>query len=350
MDSRQDEVLDAAAGLHDLINGYWRSQVLCTAARLGVPDLLAGGPLTLGEMAVECGLPCANLARLMRALVGLGVCTVGEEGYRTTALGRALETGAAGGAHERALVTAELFYPMWADLTDCLCRGGSAVEIRSAGSPIDLPGPQSRSVLFDQAMEDLGEQDAERIAAEHPLPAGAVVVDVGGRADALLAELLHTHPDCRGVLYDLPGATERARSSLAELGLAGRTNVAEGDFLVDVPSGGDVYLLSFVLHAWDDDRATALLRAVRRAMKPGALLLVVEQMLPGDDGGAAIDGLRDLHLLVTTGGRERSEAEYAELLASAGLRPTGTRAVDDGRAVLEARPVSWPGFGAPVAD
>ena len=106
MTSRQDGVLDAAAGLHDLLNGYWRSQVVCTAARLGVADLLAGGPLTLGEMAVECGVPCSNLARLMRALVGIGVCTVGEEGYRTTALGRAMEAGAAGGAYERALVTA----------------------------------------------------------------------------------------------------------------------------------------------------------------------------------------------------------------------------------------------------
>lgn len=340
MTSRQDEVLDAAAGLHDLLNGYWRSQVLCTAARLGIADLLAGGPLTLGEMAVECGVPRSNLARLLRALVGIGVCTVGEEGYRTTALGRAFEAGAAGGAHERALVTAEFFYPMWTHLADCLCRGGSAVDVQTGWSAVELPGgPDVLSTLFDRPAQDLTEPEAKRIAATCELPDRAVIVDVGGSSDALLAEMLRAHPDVRGVLYDLPGGTERARSPLSDAGVAERTDVAEGDFLSEVPSGGDVYLLSFVLHAWDDEHAAALLRAVRRAMHTGSRLLVVEQMLPADGAeGAELASLHDLHMLVTTGGRERTEAEYVELLATAGLRCTG--AVDTGGpgGVLEARP------------
>ena len=305
MTSRQDELLDAAAGLHDLINGYWRSQVLCTAARLGVADLLAGGPLTIEEMTAECGVPRANLARLMRALVDLGVCTSGAEGYRTTALGRAFEAGAAGGAHERALVTAELFYPMWAELTDCLFRDGSAAEVRAGRPVVDVPGiPPGLSMLFDLAPDDLTEAEARRIASAYPLADGAVVVDIGGSSDALLAELLRAQPHCRAVLYDLPGATDRARMALDGAGLGGRAGVTEGDFLTEVPEGGDVYLLSFVLHAWDDAHAMTLLRATRRAMHPRARLLVVEEMLPPDEGacgGAA--GLHDLHMLVTTGGR-----------------------------------------------
>ncbi len=351
MTSRQDEVLDAAAGLHDLIDGYRRTQVLCTAARLGVADLLAGGPLTLGEMAAEYGMPCAWLGRLMRALVGLGVCTSGEEGYRTTALGRALEAGAPGGAHDRALGTAELFYPMWADLTDCLFRGGSAVQLRSGRAPIELPGgADGLASLFDRAMEDLSEPEARYVASVTELPEGSVLVDVGGSADPLLVELLHAHPDCRAVLYDLPGATDRARSALAEAGLGARTDVAEGDFLVDVPAGGDVYLLSFVLHAWDDDRATALLGAVRRAMHPNARLLVIEQLLPGDDEHAEYASMQDLHMLVTTGGRERTEADHASLLATAGLRHTGTVAVGARSSLVEARPTCWSGFGADASQ
>ena len=337
MTSRQDGVLDAAAGLHDLLDGYWRTQVVCTAARLGVADLLAGGPLTLGEMAVECGVPCSNLARLMRALVGIGVCTVGEEGYRTTALGRAMEAGAAGGAYERALVTAEVYYPMWAELTDCLCRGGSAVEMRPAGEL--TAGPDFLTALVDRTAEDLTESEAERVAASYELPARAVLVDVGGRSDALLAEMLQAHPDCRGVLYDLPGGTERARSSLADAGLAARTDVAEGDFLTEVPGGGDVYLLSFVLHTWDDDHAVALLRSVRAAMHPGARLLIVEQPLPVEGEDVEVASLHDLHMLVTTGGRERTENEYVALLGAAGLGWTGSLDTGGRNGVIEARPI-----------
>lgn len=337
MTSRQEELLDAAAGLHDLINGYWRSQVLCTAARLGVADLLAGGPLTLPEMAAECGVPRSNLGRLMRALVGLGVCTVGEEGYRTTALGRALEAGAAGGAHEWALVTAEVYYPMWAELTDCLCRDSSADDLRPRG---EVSGSHDvLSVLFDRTAEDLTEPEAKRVAATYDLPERAVLVDVGGRSDALLAEMLRAHPDCRGVLYDLPGETDRARSALTDAGLAVRTDVAEGDFLTDVPGGGDVYLLSFVLHAWDDEHAATLLRAVRTAMHPGARLLVVERLLPVEGDDAALASLQDLHMLVTTGGRERSGDEYVALLTSAGLRYTGSVDTGGSHAVVEARPI-----------
>ena len=341
MTSRQDEVSDAAAGLHDLLNGYWRSQVLCTAARLGVADLLAGGPLTLGEMAAECGVPGSNLGRLMRALVGLGVCTVGEEGFRTTALGRALEAGAAGGAHERALATAEVYYPMWAELTDCLCRGGSAVDLRAERRTGELPGGHDLpSILFDRPADELSEPEAKRVAATYDVPARAVLVDVGGSSDALLAEMLRAHPDCRGVLYDLPGGTDCARSSLADAGLAARTDVAEGDFLTEVPGGGDVYLLSFVLHAWDDDHAAVLLRAVRSAMHPAARLLVVERLLPVEGDDAELASLHDLHMLVTTGGRERSADEYVGLLGAAGLRCTGSIETGGRNGVLEARPVA----------
>ncbi|TCK21639.1 methyltransferase [Pseudonocardia endophytica] len=336
---RQEQVLDAAAGLHDLLNGYWRSQVLCTAARLGVADLLAGGPLTLVEMAAECGLSRSSLGRLMRALVGIGLCTVGEEGYRTTALGRAFESGATGGAHERALVTAEFFYPMWAHLADCLCRSSSAVDVRSGWSGVDLPGgPDGLSSLFERVAPDISEPEAKRIAATRELGERGVVVDVGGSSDALLGEILRAHPGIRGLLYDLPGGTDRARTSLADAGLASRTDVAEGDFLAEVPAGGDLYLLSFVLHSWDDEHALTLLRAVRTAMHPGARLLVIEELLPDDEQDGELASLHDLHMLVTTGGRERTEAEYVALLGAAGLAYVGTVETGGPTGVIEAYP------------
>jgi hypothetical protein len=248
-----------------------------------------------------------------------------------------MEAGAAGGAYERALVTAEVYYPMWAELTDCLCRGGSAAEMRPTGEL--TAGPEFLTALFDRTAEDLTEPEAKRVAATCELPDRAVVVDVGGRSDALLTEMLQAHPGCRGVLYDLPGGTDRARSSLGDAGLAARTDVAEGDFLIEVPGGGDVYLLSFVLHAWDDDHATAVLRAVRAAMHPASRLLIVERPLVAEGEDAEVATLHDLHMLVTTGGRERTEDEYVALLGEAGLARTATIDTGGRNGVIEARPV-----------
>jgi hypothetical protein len=144
-------------------------------------------------------------------------------------------------------------------------------------------------------------------------------------------------PDARGVLVDLPAVVEEARVTLREAGVADRCEITGGDFFAGVPRGGDVYVLAFVIHNWDDARALALLERCREAMADGARLLVVENLLP-EQGPAGFAALLDVEMMIyTAGGRERTEAEYRALLARAGL--TLVRAVQVGDAVfaLEAR-------------
>jgi hypothetical protein len=165
------------------------------------------------------------------------------------------------------------------------------------------------------------------------------VVDVGGGAGALLAEVLRARPDVAGVLLERPGMLKLARDYLAGQGVAERCRLVEGDFFSSVPAGGDVYVLKSVLHDWDDERCVAILRTCRAAMDQAARLLIVEltlpqRMTPRPELVSA--ALLDLIMLAYAGGRERTEAEFAQLLDHASLRLAGATALKAGPRVLEA--------------
>jgi hypothetical protein len=129
----------------------------------------------------------------------------------------------------------------------------------------------------------------------------------------------------------------RARKQTRFDDVAARCELVAGDFFESVPAGGDTYLLSWILHDWDDDSALRILRNVRAAIVPEGRLLVVESVLPPGDG-PHFSRFGDIVMLVALGGRERTEAEYADLLGGAGFRLERVTATDGPRSVLEARP------------
>jgi hypothetical protein len=139
-------------------------------------------------------------------------------------------------------------------------------------------------------------------------------------------------------VFDLPHVVPRAVAALADAGLAMRTEVAGGDFFDEVPPGGDVYLLSWILHDWDDTRARQILESCRRAIAADGRLLVIESCVPPGNEPHPAKSL-DLIMLVALGGRERSEIEYGDLLASAGFRLTRVVSTGSPMSVLEAVPV-----------
>jgi hypothetical protein len=196
--------------------------------------------------------------------------------------------------------------------------------------------------LFDQSMA-ASSRMFEPLAA-HPVitaagraPALATVVDIAGGNGELLGHLLGAHPRLRGVLLERPHVVEAARRSLAAAGLGARCDCLPGDF-ADVPPGGDVYLLSRVLHDWDDERCREILRGIAHAMPASADLLIVERVLPGD-GSASLATAWDLHMMCNVGGRERRADHYARLLADAGLALVDVSPLPLDACVLHARKV-----------
>jgi hypothetical protein len=319
----------AADRLARLADGYLVTQLLHVAVALGVPDALAAGPRSARDLARELGAVPGALHRVLRGLAAEEVLDELPDGrFALTDTGRLLCTGVPGSLCDWVAMRGGLYAGAAAGLLAAVREGGTPFEAVH-GRPFfeHLSAEPARLATFQAAMANRSAREARAVVAAYDLTGCSSVVDVGGGRGTLLRAVRERVPGADVVLFDLPEVV--AGSDLPAVG---------GDFLVEVPGGADVYLLSRVLHDWDDDVAQRLLCTCRAAMRPDSVLLVVEAVLPerAPDDPAAVR--MDLHMLLLLPGRERAVAEYADLCAAAGLRLTRDVPTDAGVHVLEVRP------------
>ena len=227
-------------------------------------------------------------------------------------------------------------YRAWADLLFSVRTGKPAFE-HTFGKDIfeyfrENPEPAR---TFGDAMTAWTNQLAGAVVASFDFSPFSTVVDVGGSHGTLLAAILRENLAMRGILFDLPHVIAGAAEHLIAEGVADRCTRVGGDFFEAVPAGGDLYVLAQILHDWDDERCVAILRRCRTALRDGGKLLIVELVLPSDDGPFFGKWL-DLHMLVMAGGRERTAAEYQQLLQAAGFELTHLRPTAAGASIVEA--------------
>jgi O-methyltransferase domain len=236
----------------------------------------------------------------------------------------------------------EVRWRCWSDLLETVKTGVSASERLLGMQLLDFYAAHSEeSKIHDDAMRAFSAMSATALVGAIDLPEAGVVVDVGGGTGELLAAILAARPRLRGVLYDLPIVVGRSAQVLSERRVADRCSVEAGNFFDGVPKHGDVYVLKQVVHDWDDERAGDILRSCRRCMPPDAKLLVIERRVPecNDRAPTADVFLTDLEMLVMTpGGRERTETEFAMLLAHAGFKHVRTLATSSPLYVFDALP------------
>jgi SAM-dependent methyltransferase len=310
--------------LYQLAIGHYVSRALHLAAKLGVADELAAGPRTAAALAAATGTDAAALRRVLRLLVSAGVFSEGGDGaFALTPLGEALRSDVPGSARAMVLLFAGIgIQDAWKELEYCVRTGQPAFRKQSPDGDAFSSFDPEQAAIFDAAMATFAPQSAAAIAAAYDFSRFARVVDVGGGNGAILIGLLGAHPKLHGVVFDRPQVAEGARRRIAEAGLAERCEFVAGDFFASVPAGADAYLAKHVIHDWDDAKATAILRSIRRAMKPGARLLLAEGVYPPHvdtslpSRGAAAN---DVNMLVSTGGRQRSEDEFRALYDAAGF-------------------------------
>ncbi|MDY0814376.1 methyltransferase [Kitasatospora purpeofusca] len=307
-----------------LLTGAWATQALAACARLRLPDAIPpGAPIDRAALARRTGTHPRALATLLRYLAMLGVVTAEGERVRLTEVGALLREDAPASMRPLALMYGGPFYRSFGALDHTVRTGETAFDHLFGENHFDhFARDPELADLFDRSMaastrmfDPVPAHPA--LAAAAARPDGGTVVDVAGGNGELLARVLAAHPGLRGVLLERPHAVEAARRTMAEAGCADRCTYRVGDF-ADVPAEGDVYLLSRVLHDWDDDRCRAILRHCERAMPAHADLLVVERLLPAD-GSASLATAWDVHMMCNVGGRERRADHYADLLAAAGL-------------------------------
>ncbi|MGH2942175.1 MAG: methyltransferase [Solirubrobacteraceae bacterium] len=323
----------------DLITGAWRTQALYSAVSLRLPDHVAAGSRTTAALALKTGTSEDGVRRLMRLLVALGVFDGEEEtGYRPTSVSVALESGAAGSMRDMCLLYGQEFYRAWGHAQEAISASSPSFE-RACGRPLGeyLEHERGAGERFLRAM-NAGNIFFEHLPRAFDFSGCSLVVDVGGGSGELLSAVMRANPDVRGVLVDLHHMLAVAEEHLRATAGLDRVQLVAGDIFASVPSGGDVYLLSRVLQDWDDDRCLRLLANCRRAMGRSSRLLVVERVVR-DDGSAALPLLWDLHLLIVSGGRERTLDGYAGLLTEAGLRLEQTIDLPLETTALVARPV-----------
>ncbi|TVL91906.1 methyltransferase [Streptomyces sp. SAJ15] len=310
----------ASRRLMDLMIGYWASQAVYTAAKLGLADELADGPATPAQLADRTGTHEPSLARLLRFLAELGVVErdPARGTYRTTEVGRTLRTEEQGSMRDLALLYGEEFYAGWGHLTHTVRTGENAFTALHGAAMYPYFGRTPElTAKFDRAM-------AASSAFFDPIPTlfdfseARTVVDIAGGNGSLLTTVLRAHPHLRGVLFDTEHVVDAARTELARTELAGRLDYAWGDYYEKVPAGGDVYLLSRVLHGRDDERCLEVLRRIREVIPEDGALLIVERVVP-EDGSPSLAAWFDVHMLAIAGGSERTASEYAALLEQSGF-------------------------------
>lgn len=325
----------------NLINGFHVARALYVAARLELADRVKGGASSCKELAALTGADAPSLYRVMRVLVSAGVFEMDEhECILLNPLAETLLKDAT--VPLRGWAISQIGddpYKAWGDLMHSVRTGGVAFDHAFGTDCWTWRAQHPASAKdFDEGMASFtGAHDAAVIAS-YPFAAAGNIVDVGGGDGKLIAALLAVHPAMHGVLFEQPRVIERARQRMVTEGLAARCEVVAGDMFETIPSGGDVYILSRVLHDWNDERAIAILRNCRRAMSPAAKLLLVERIIPArieNSEAMRVLVVSDLHMMVMNGGRERTEAQYRELFAAAGLNLTRVISTGGAMSVIE---------------
>jgi O-methyltransferase domain/Dimerisation domain len=307
--------------LKRLINGFQVSQAIHVAATLGVADRLDEGPLTSAQLGKMTGSHPGALYRLLRALAAAGVFHEDDEGrFSLTRVGAALRQDSPNsrGAWAR-LIARPPLWESWGQLLHAVRTGENAFRhVHGMDVWEHRAAKPEEGAIFDLAMREGSTLLGKAISAAYDFGRIGRIVDIGGSDGALLACILIRHPQVRGTVFDMPHVVSRAAEVLRAAGVAHRCETAGGSFFDRVPGGGDVYLLKFIIHDWDDAQASSILRCCRNAMGSQARLLVIERIIAPPNEGA--DGkFSDLNMLVNAGGRERTLREFDTLFAAAGL-------------------------------
>src|SRR6202521_1833564 len=319
----QPGVLPPPVAMLDMIKGFWVSRALYVAAKLGISDLLCDEPKNSADLAQATGAHAPSLYRVLRALDSVGVFAEDDRGrFALTPLGATLRTDVPGSLRYFAIEElGENHYPAWERVLHSVETGAIAFNhVYGVSKWQYMAEHPDEAKIFDAAMSSFSSVVAAAVVAAYDFSSSATVVDIGGGDGTLLTAILKGNPQLRGVLADLPHVAEGAQRRFKTEGLADRCEIAAGSFFESAPAG-DTYVLKWIIHDWDNQRSAAILKNCRSAMATNGRVLLVEAVIqPGT--ATSFSKYVDLNMLVMTGGRERTEAEYRALLDSAGLRLT----------------------------
>jgi O-methyltransferase. len=323
--SEGDSSRELSSTLQALIWGYMPARVVHAAAHLGISDLLAEGPKTAEALAQASNTSAGPLLRLLRALASLGLLEdLGHNHFALTALGSQLRSSVPGSLRNFALMFGgERAWRSWGELPHCVKTGESGTHrVYGMGSFEYLAANPDQAIIFNGAMAENTRRVTQALISFYDFAQFRKIVDVGGGDGTLLGAIIAANPSIRGVVFDLPRGNAEAPGRLADAGVAASCEVVAGDFFRSVPEGADAYILKFIIHDWDDEQSIAILTNCHKAMHRGSKILLLERVMPEKIEPTPTHrriAMADMNMLAMPGGKERTEQEYRDLFAKAGL-------------------------------
>lgn len=307
-----------------MISSYWVSQCIYVAAKLGIADLLKDGAKHCDALATATNTHSDSLYRVLRALSSVGIFVETEPRYfQLTPLATVLQNDVPNSLKAFVLMLGEEHYQAWGNLLDSIRTGECAFEQKYGMNIFEyyLQNPTSGKI-FEDAMTNFSTIENVAVIEAYDFSKINTLVDVGGGYGSLLVSILHQYPTLQGILFDETFVIEQAEAFFQQQEIRDRTSRIGGNFFETIPSGGDAYLLKHIIHDWDDSRAIAILQNCHKAINPGGKILVIEQVIP--PGNEPFGGkFLDINMLVMSpGGRERTQAEYQELFKQSGFQLT----------------------------
>jgi len=306
----------ALENIFGIIRGFWESRALAIATELELADVLADGPLGVDALAERTKTHAPSLFRLMRALESIGVFTqVSPRVFANTPSSALLRRNVPGSqwAFVRTILSVGFGqYDSWAEILHCVRTGNTALEKVYGCTPWGFFATRPEIwKIFNEAMQAGGAAISPAVAAAYDWGKFPVIADIGGGIGSQLVAILDAHPSVRGILFDAPAVIAQGIPH-------DRMERVAGDFFESVPSGADAYTMRWVIHDWADEESIAILNNIRKAAKPESRVVLIEEIIPETSEPTWAKWL-DLHMLVMAGGKERTAAEYRELLQKAGF-------------------------------
>jgi len=326
--------------LFKLIAAPWISRCIYVFVKLGAVEVLSNGAMNFREIASKVEADPEALHRVLQGLAKTGLLIETCPGtFALTRLGECLKSGAPGALRSWALLWGEEYHEAWSELLPAVQTGTTAFD-RAHGANLYqyLSDKPETARNYNEAMTGLAELVYPAVVAAYDFSKSRQIVDIGGGRGTLIASILATNPNLRGILFDQPTVVSKASTVLEYYSVVDRCEIVAGDFFAGVPTGGDIYVLSNIIHNWDDERAMTILQNCRRAITESGTLLIVETVLSGKNE-PALARVHDLSMLVLTGGRERTEDEFSQLLARSGFELKRVLPVQPMTCIVEAIPV-----------
>jgi hypothetical protein len=233
----------------------------------------------------------------------------------------------------------EVNWKPWGQLLYSVQTGNTAFKQVFGGEIFEYfaKNPQAGEA-FNRFMTERMNALVKAVASSYDFSKAKIIADIGGGQGRLLATILKSNPNLKGILFDLPPVVKEAKAIIEDTGLSGRCSLVGGSFFESISVTADVYILSSIIHDWDDKDSVTILKNCRKCMPANSKLLLIETMIPPGNE-PSLGKLTDLNMLVLTSGMERTKSEFEQLFKQTGFKLANIIPTPSPMNIIEAVPV-----------